>query len=163
MLGGDCTVVIGTVIGQIDAGLGTGQGEGTVGLLYFDTHADLNIPESVSEGALDWMGMAHLLGVPGARPELVEAGPIAPLLAPGQVVLFGWGPEQATAFEREQIERRGEGLTFEIALTALAALLATPKLAALTITELNPEHTEPDAGAIRRLVEALAAALTWRG
>ena len=46
------------------------------------------------------MGMAHMLGVPGARPELVEAGPIAPLLAPERVVLFGWGPEQATAFER---------------------------------------------------------------
>jgi arginase len=205
VLGGDCTVGIGTVIGQIDAG--------SVGVLYFDTHADLNVPEVVSEGALDWMGMAHMLGVPGARPELVEAGPIAPLLSPEQVLLFGWGPEQATDFEREQIERlgietvavdavrpdpvaaargavtrlearcerlvvhfdvdvvdftdtplsenwgRNEGLAFETALAALGALLAAPKLAALTITELNPDHTEPGGGAIERLVAALASGL----
>lgn len=215
VLGGDCTVGIGTVIGQVDAALGGGSaaGAGSVGVLYFDTHADLNVPEVVTEGALDWMGMAHMLGVPGARPELVEAGAIAPLLAPEQVVLFGWGPEQATEFEREQIERRAidtvavdevradpigaarrglgllearcerivvhfdvdvvdftdtplsenwgrnEGLAFETALAALGALLAAPKLAALTITELNPDHTEPDGGAIERLVAAVAGGL----
>lgn len=215
VLGGDCTVGIGTVIGLVDAAFagGAAAGDGNVGLLYFDTHADLNIPEAVSEGALDWMGMAHMLGVPGARPELVEAGPVAPLLAPEQVVLFGWGPEQATDFEREQIERRGiatvpvdevradpvaaarravalleercerllvhfdvdvvdftdtplsenwgrnEGLAFDAALAALGALLAAPKLAALTITELNPDHTEPGGGAIACLAEAVAAGL----
>ncbi len=224
VLGGDCTVGIGTVIGQVDAALAAAApaggdaraeatGAGRVGVLYFDTHADLNVPEVVIEGALDWMGMAHMLGVPGARPELVEAGPIAPLLAPEQVVLFGWGPAQATEFEREQIERlgietvaveevradpaaaarravasleercerlvvhfdvdvvdftdtplsenwgRNEGLAFETVLAALDALLAAPKLAALTITELNPDHTEPGGGAIERLVEAVAAGL----
>lgn len=216
VLGGDCTVGIGTVAGQIDAVLAAGApvGKDGIGLLYFDTHADLNVPESVTEGALDWMGMAHMLGVPGTRPELVEAGPIAPLLAPEQVVLFGWGPEQATEFERDHIERhaiatvpvdevradpataagralalleercdrllvhfdvdvvdftdtplsenwgRNEGLAFETALAALDALLAAPKLAALTITELNPDHTEPGGGAIGRLVEAVANGLT---
>lgn len=211
VLGGDCTVGIGTVAGHVDA---DEEAEGErVGLVYFDTHADLNVPDSVPEGALDWMGMAHMLGVEGARAELVEVGDRVPLLAPEQVLLFGWGPEQATAFEAEQvrelgIERtavdavaadpegaaaaalaaleprcerllvhfdvdvvdftdtplsenwgRNEGLAFATVLRVLAVLLASPKLAALTITELNPDHTEDGSDAIPRLVAAVAAGL----
>jgi arginase len=206
VLGGDCTVGIGTVAGHVASGE-------RVGLLYFDTHADLNVPESVREGALDWMGMAHMLDEPGARPELVGAGVRSPLLEPDQVVLFGWGPEQATGFERDAIARRGiatvpvdevaadpgaaavralalleprcdrllvhfdvdvvdftdtplsentgrnEGLPFETVLAALAPLLASPLLAGLTITELNPDHTEEGAGAIERLAAAVATGL----
>jgi arginase len=206
VLGGDCTVGIGTVAGHV------GSGE-RVGLLYFDTHADLNVPGSVREGALDWMGLAHMLGEPGARGELAGAGGRSPLLDPEQVVLFGWGPEQATEFEREAISRHGiatvpvdevaadpaaataralrlleprcerllvhfdvdvvdftdtpisenwgrnEGLAFETALRALGELLASPRLAGLTITELNPDHTEQGGDAIERLVAAIAAGL----
>jgi arginase len=99
VLGGDCTVGIGTVAGHV-------AGDERVGLIYFDTHADLNVPDSVREGALDWMGLAHMLGERGAAPELIGVGDRAPLLAGEQVLLFGWGPEQATPFEREVIERR---------------------------------------------------------
>jgi arginase len=99
VLGGDCTVGIGTVVGH----MATGE---RVGLVYFDTHADLNVPNSVRGGALDWMGMAHMLGETGARPELASVGPRVPLLDTSQVVLFAWGPDQATAFEREVIQRR---------------------------------------------------------
>lgn len=211
VLGGDCTVGIGTVAGHVDA---DEEAEGErVGLVYFDTHADLNVPGSVREGALDWMGMAHMLGVEGAREELVEAGDRVPLLAPEQVLLFGWGPEQATPFEVEQVRRlqlaretvdevaadpegaaagalallephcdrllvhfdvdvvdftdtplsenwgRNEGLAFETALRGLRVLLAAPKLAALTITELNPDHTEDGSDAIERLIAAVAEGL----
>jgi arginase len=206
VLGGDCTVGIGTVAGHVSAGE-------RVGLIYFDSHADLNIPESVGEGALDWMGLAHMLGEDGAIPELAGAGPRAPLLDPDQVLLFGWGPEQATDFEREVIERRGievvavdqvgadpeaaaeralavagdrcdrllvhcdvdvidftdvplsenwgrnEGLAYESAMRALDALLATPKLAGMTITELNPDHAEEGAGSIERLASAVGGGL----
>jgi arginase len=206
VLGGDCTVGIGTVAANVSAGE-------RVGLVYFDSHADLNVPESVHEGALDWMGMAHMLGEQGAVPELVNAGPRAPLLDSDQVVLFGWGPEQATAFERQVIDRRGlsvlpvnevaadpegaaararelvedrcdrllvhfdvdvidftdtplsenwgrnEGLAYEAALRALDALLASPRLAALTITELNPDHTEQGADSIERLASDVAESL----
>lgn len=211
VLGGDCTVGIGTVAGHVDADQ-EAEGE-RVGLVYFDTHADLNVPGSVREGALDWMGMAHMLGVEGAAAELIEAGDRVPLLAPAQVLLFGWGPEQATPFEAEQVRRlelaretvdevaadpegaaagalaalepncdrllvhfdvdvvdftdtplsenwgRNEGLPFETALRALRVLLAAPKLAALTITELNPDHTEEGSDATRRLVAAVAEGL----
>jgi arginase len=98
VLGGDCTVGIGTVAGNVSAGE-------RVGLVYFDTHADLNVPESVPEGALDWMGMAHMLGEEGAVQELVRAGARVPLLDSDHVLLFAWGPQQATAFEHESIDR----------------------------------------------------------
>src|SRR5215210_9229375 len=54
-----CTVGIGTVAGHV-------ANNDRVGLIYFDLHADLNIPASVLPGTLDWMGMAHMLGVDGA-------------------------------------------------------------------------------------------------
>ena len=206
VLGGDCTIGIGTVAGHVSA-------DERVGLLYFDTHADLNVPASVPEGAVDWMGVAHMLDVQGAASELVSAGGRVPLLDDGQVLLFAWGPEQATAFEREVIDRRGlsvvavdevaadpkataaealdllearcdrllvhfdvdvidftdvplsehwgrnQGLAYEAAMQALDVLLTSPRLAALTITELNPDHTEQGAGSIKRLATSLAASL----
>jgi arginase len=117
VLGGDCTVGIGTVAGHAAA-------DERVGLVYFDTHADLNIPNSVSEGALDWMGMAHMLEEGGAVRALVDAGTRAPLLDPARVLLFAWGPDQATAFEREVIERR------RISVIAVEEVAADPAGAA---------------------------------
>ena len=203
VLGGDCTVGIGTVAGHVAAGE-------RVGLVYFDAHADLNVPGSVLEGALDWMGMAHMLAEEGAAPELVNAGPRTPLLGDGQVVLLGWDNGQATEFERAAIERHGlvvvpvdevaagperaatraremleercdrllvhfdvdvidftdfplsentgrnEGLGYDDAIRALRALLADPRLAGITITELNPDHAEP--GALERFAADLGAA-----
>lgn len=98
VLGGDCTIGLGTVAGHVSVG-------GPVGLVYLDAHADLNVPDSVPEGALDWMGVAHMLGEPGARGELVASGPVSPLLEPGHVVLLGWDPAQATEIERAAIAR----------------------------------------------------------
>jgi arginase len=46
VLGGDCTIGIGTVAGAQSA-------LGDVGLLYFDLHADLNTPASAGDGALE--------------------------------------------------------------------------------------------------------------
>jgi arginase len=98
VLGGDCTVGIGNVVGHTEA-------SGRIGLVYFDLHADLNVPDSSLPGALDWMGMAHMLGEKGAERDLVEVGPRTPLLTPGQVVVLGWGPDQATPHERDAIDR----------------------------------------------------------
>ena len=100
VLGGDCTIGIGAIAGHVQ----TGE---RIGVVYFDSHADLNVPNSVTEGALDWMGMAHMLAVEGAAPELAAAGGREPLLTPDQVTVFGWGPQQATGFERAQIARLG--------------------------------------------------------
>jgi arginase len=207
VLGGDCTVGIGTVAGTLGPG-------GRVGLVYLDLHADLNVPRSVRPGALDWMGMAHMLGEDGTEAELVEAGPRTPMLEPDQVVLLGWGPDQAQPHEREAIERlnlttvpcdevdadpqaaaqrainaldghgerilvhfdvdlidftdtplsentgRNEGLPYATVIEALHALLKDPRIAGLTLTELNPHHAEEGANSIERLAADLAQGLT---
>jgi arginase len=160
--------------------------------------------------------MAHMLAEDGACRELVDVGARTPLLEPEQVLLFGWGPNQATAREREAIERlalevvpvdevsrdpagaaaralevlerrsdrllvhfdvdvidftdtplsentgRNEGLVYQDALRALDSLVRSPRLAGLTITELNPAHVEQGAGSIERLTRDLARALASR-
>ena len=207
VLGGDCTIGIGSVAGHIGS-------DPRLGLVYFDMHADLNVPASVPDGALDWMGMAHMLGEGGAVPELVGVCPRAPLLESEQVLVFGWEADQATAFEREVLERRGisvvpaeqvaadpesaasrsletlagrcesllvhfdvdaidftdfplsentgrnRGLAYETAMRALGGLLASPRLMGLTITELNPDHTEDGARSVKRFATDLASALS---
>ena len=45
-------------------------------------------------------------------------------------------------------------------MRALEQLLANSKVAALTVTELNPDHGEKDGSTIRRFAEALSDALT---
>lgn len=207
VLGGDCTVGIGTVAGRLGPG-------GRLGLVYLDLHADLNVPRSVRPGALDWMGLAHMLGEEGAEAELVGAGPRTPMLEPDQVVLLGWGPDQAQPREREAIERlqlttvaceevgadpqaaghkamraleghaerilvhfdvdlvdftdtplsentgRNEGLPYATVIQALHTVLQHPRIAGLTLTELNPHHAEEGAHSIERLARDLAAGLT---
>src|ERR687897_1269272 len=100
VLGGDCTVGIGTVAG-------IHQAIGRVAVAYFDLHSDLNTPASASDGALDWMALAHLLAVEGAEPALVAAAGNASMLEPHQVLLFAHSRSHATRFERAEIERLG--------------------------------------------------------
>jgi arginase len=60
-LGGECTVGIGTVAG-------VQQAIGRVALAYVDLHSDLNTPASATDGALDWMALAHMLAIRGTEP-----------------------------------------------------------------------------------------------
>ena len=206
VLGGDCTVELGVVAGHLAR-------DERVGLVYFDVHPDLNTPESVHDGAFDWMGVAHMLGVEGADPLVSGFGPRSPLLDDDQLLLFGWGADQATRFEREQIEARGfahvplgevasdpsgaaagalddfagrfdrllvhfdvdtidftdaplsentgrnEGLALDVAMEALGVLLASERVSALTVTELNPLHGAEDGATLERFVRALVSAL----
>ena len=99
VLGGDCSVGMGTVAGVADV-------DPSVGLVYFDLHADLNTPESVPDGALDWTGVAHMLAVDGTDSALTRIGPRTPLLGPADIVLFGHDAAQATGWEADQIAQR---------------------------------------------------------
>jgi arginase len=121
VLGGDCTTGVGTL-----AGVQT-RSDGRVGLLYFDLHADMNVPSSVREGALDWMGLAHALDVDDADPRLAKAFDRTPLLDPRDLWLFAHG--SATDFEREQIER------FAIRRTSVQEVAADPASAATRALE----------------------------
>ena len=98
VLGGDCTVELGTVLGMRER-------LPSLRLVYLDAHPDLNTPESVVDGALDWMGVAHLLGIPGALPELAGLGPRSPLLDVGELVLLA-NSGRTTEHERRVIAER---------------------------------------------------------
>jgi arginase len=112
VLGGDCTVGLGAV-----RALAATPG---YGLLYLDMHSDMNTPASTRNGALDWMGVAHLLGLDDTVPALRPAEP----LQAQQLSILGFEESQATAWERGQIADLG------IATTSAAALIANPGQAA---------------------------------
>jgi arginase len=92
VVGGDCTIELGSVAGAIGSGA-------SIGLVYVDLDVDLNAP-ATSDGALDWTGVAHLLDIPGAAPELSGLAAIRPMLKPDQLLFFAAGnitePEAAT-------------------------------------------------------------------
>jgi arginase len=98
VLGGDCTVELGTVAGALRSNI-------DVGLVYIDLDTDLNTPRSTTDGALDWMGVAHLLGVSDTLEELVTIGPRTPLLRPDQLLYFAI--DNVEPFERQLIRELG--------------------------------------------------------
>ena len=97
VLGGDCTVGVGTVAGLLDH-------VEPLGVVYVDRHADLNVPDSTVDGALDWMGVAHMLDVDGTLDGLAALAGQRPMLSAGQVSFLGLGPH--TDFEAEVIADR---------------------------------------------------------
>jgi len=114
-----------TIRGQRFDAAGSRLGGGRTGLVYLDMHADLNVPSSVVDGALDWMGMAHMLGVAGCLPELADlASPFAPMLDPSQVVVLGHERSQATDWELSAIAE------WSVAVVAAEALRSDPAAAA---------------------------------
>ena len=60
------------------------------GLLYVDRHYDINTPETTTDGALDWMGLAHALALPGCVETVADAFGPRPLLEADQVHGSGW-------------------------------------------------------------------------
>ena len=94
VLGGDCTTGLGSIaaLSAIDE---------DAGVVYLDLHADMNVPSSVADGALDWMGLGHAFDLPGALPELAATCSLT-----GEVVvLCGYSEAHATEFEREHVAR----------------------------------------------------------
>ena len=105
VLGGNCTVALGVVAALRSVT------EDPVGLLYIDRHYDINTPESTNDGALDWMGMAHALDLPGCLDVLVDVLGPRPLLRPNQVAWLGVEDEAATEWERHQARLLGLHVT----------------------------------------------------
>jgi arginase family enzyme len=54
---------------------------------------------------------------------------------------------------------RGEGLPLDVAMRALRVLTGSERLAALTVTELNPLHGDEEGQVIGRLVDGLTDSL----
>jgi arginase len=126
VLGGNCTIALGVVaaLQLLDAG--------APGLLYVDRHYDMNTPRSTTDGALDWMGLAHALALPGCLDTLAGAFGRRPLLEADQVAWLGVEPSIATPWEREQADR----LALRVATSQ--ALAADPAAAALTALSQLP-------------------------
>jgi arginase len=126
VLGGNCTIALAVMAGlnALDAGI--------PGLLYIDRHFDLNTPESTTDGALDWMGLAHGLSLPGCIDALTDAFGRRPLLHPSQVTWLGVEASPATEWEREQAARlelhvsSSESLATDPTGTTTAALQVLP-------------------------------------
>jgi arginase len=206
VIGGNCTVEFGVVAANLRSGE-------SLGLIYIDLHADMNTPASTADGALDWMGVAHMLGLNGAIPQLASCGPRYPLISPAQVHLVGFDPDSATEWERSAIRDRtiaathladvarspvscadtilskwamkferllvhldvdvidfndlplaenyskNKGLSYSHALELLEVLLKSPKIAGLTLTEINPDHGAEDGSTIRRFAQDLSRLL----
>ncbi len=137
VLGGDCTVGLGTVAGSVPE-------SGRVGLVYLDVHGDLNTPDSVPDGALDWMGVAHMLGEPNTARELREFGPRVPLLDDDQIVLLAHDTLHSTPHEIEAIERRGITRVSREAVAADPAASAQTALSALGACDRLAVHFDVD-------------------
>lgn len=84
---------------------GSGAPASSRGLVYIDRHSDLNTPESTTEGALDWMSLAHALDLDGTAPELLDVLGPRPLLRPSRLSFLGVDARQATEWERTCVER----------------------------------------------------------
>jgi arginase len=108
VLGGDCTVELGVVAAVPDAGL-----------VYFDMHPDLNTPATIPGGTLDWMGVAHMLGLEGTHADVAAVA----RLAPDDLVLLAADEEQMTDAERAAIGEQGLRV-IPIAVTARDARAA---------------------------------------
>lgn len=121
VLGGDCTVELGVVAGCLEL-------SENIGLVYIDFDTDLNTPISVEDGALDWMGLAHLLGIAGTNGKLISIGKKTPMLRADQVYLFANG--NMTDFERGVIN------TYKLRETRWQEVARDPAKAAKKIGEI---------------------------
>jgi len=120
VIGGDCTIELGVVAGCL------AKSE-NIGLIYIDFDTDLNTPVSVEDGALDWMGVAHLLNISGAEKKLASLGKRTPMLNPDQLHFFANG--NVTDFERGIINK------YNILETSIQETTADPDGTAKKIAE----------------------------
>jgi len=204
ILGGDCTICLGTVAG-------VRRYFKTASLLWFDRDADMNIPATSPSGCLHGMVVAHMTG--RGAPELVRFWGEPPLVREPEIALFGLDrfdePEQkllertpirrytaadvqqkgpgdvaATALERihaasnqfilhfdadvissedfpaADVPAAG-GLRLEEVRHALEVMACEKNLAAIEITEYNPEH-DPEGSGAKQLVDLFASVLAKR-
>ena len=147
VLGGNCTIVL-----AVMAALRR-LGAGAPGLLYADRHYDINTPETTTDGALDWMGLAHALALPGCVDTVTDAFGPRPLLEAYQVAWLGVEPRVATDWEHQQAARLGLHVTTSEALAADPAGAARATL----------DHLPPGPLALTStLTSSTSSTLLWR-
>jgi arginase len=100
ILGGDHSIAIGSFSGAVSH---YREREETLGLIWFDAHADMNTPETTPSGNIHGMPLAVLLGY--GAPELTSIGGASPKLDPRFCAHIG--ARDVDAGERELIRRLG--------------------------------------------------------
>jgi arginase len=100
VLGGDHSIAIGSVAGVTSFYRGRGE---TVGLIWFDAHADMNTPETTPSGNIHGMPLAVLLG--HGAPELTGIEGFSPKLDPRFCAHIG--ARDVDPGERELIKKVG--------------------------------------------------------
>ncbi|MCD4773086.1 MAG: arginase family protein [Bacteroidales bacterium] len=80
VLMGDDSSTIGTVYGVL-------ANNHDVGIIWFDTHADINTPETSPSGCFYGMGLAHILGF--GHPEILELNKMREFIKPSNVIMLG--------------------------------------------------------------------------
>lgn len=99
-IGGDHSIAIGSIAGVVKA---FRRRHETLGLIYFDAHADMNTTETTPSGNIHGMPLAALLGF--GAPELVNVAGFAPKLDPKTCAHVG--ARDIDPGERELIHRLG--------------------------------------------------------
>ena len=84
IIGGDHSIAMGTVSG-ISAHFRSDKQK--MGLIWFDAHGDMNLPETSPSGNIHGMPLAHLLGY--GDPQLSSILDVNPAVAPENVALIG--------------------------------------------------------------------------
>jgi len=84
VIGGDHSIAMGTVSG-VSAHFRKKNAE--IGLIWFDAHGDMNLPDTSPSGNIHGMPLAHLLG--RGDPDLVNILEPGPVVKPENVVLVG--------------------------------------------------------------------------
>lgn len=100
VIGGDHSIAIGSFAG---AACYFKKREESLGLIWFDAHADMNTPETTPSGNIHGMPLAAILG--HGAPELTNVGGFAPKLDPNCCVHIG--ARDIDAGEKEFIRRTG--------------------------------------------------------
>jgi arginase len=125
VLGGDHSIAVGTMSGMSEAFRRSSR---TLGLMWFDAHADMNTPEISPSGNVHGMPMASILGY-GPR-ELTHIFGFAPKVRPEHVVMIGIrevDPAERVMVKRsgvrvftmKEIDKRGIGSVMDEALSIL--------------------------------------------
>ena len=100
VIGGDHSIAMGTISG-VAAHFKKKQQK--IGVIWFDAHGDMNVPESSPSGNVHGMPLAHLLGY--GDKDLSSIQGVSPALDPSNVVLIGL--RDIDPDERDFINRSG--------------------------------------------------------
>src|SRR5262249_7238543 len=100
VLGGDHSIAVGTISGMSEA---YRRKKRTLGLLWFDAHADMNTPETSPSGNVHGMPMAAIMGY--GPTELAGLYGFSPKLQPHNVAMIGI--REVDKEERELVKQSG--------------------------------------------------------